>query len=180
MPLWLKSFNTVDTGTGIKYTVAQINHYGMPIQGIGILSGWIFAWLSDSVWRGLRWPVIVIGAVWVMINTVALANLPLYKHLPAHWFLYCGSRSPFPSLSRIPPTCRPLFLSSTLIQHYLLYPLLVAALADTSMVQSASGGLMFSWASEIMATNAEQRAFVIGWMNNFACVFFLLLLLYLL
>jgi len=27
MPLWLKSFNTVDTGTGIHYTVAQINHY---------------------------------------------------------------------------------------------------------------------------------------------------------
>lgn len=27
MPLWLKSFNTVNTGTGIHYTVAQINHY---------------------------------------------------------------------------------------------------------------------------------------------------------
>jgi hypothetical protein len=33
MPLWLKSFNTVDTGTGLRYTVQQINHYVMPIQG---------------------------------------------------------------------------------------------------------------------------------------------------
>lgn len=33
MPLWLKSFNTVDTGTGKRYTVQQINHYVMPIQG---------------------------------------------------------------------------------------------------------------------------------------------------
>lgn len=33
MPLWLKSFNTVNTGTGIHYTVQQINHYVMPIQG---------------------------------------------------------------------------------------------------------------------------------------------------
>ncbi|GAA5953681.1 hypothetical protein JCM8115_004121 [Rhodotorula mucilaginosa] len=88
MPLWLKSFNTVDTGTGLRYTVQQINHYVMPIQAIYIVTAWFFGWTSDSVLRGRRW-------VWPAVTTIlnaavclTLANIPLYKHITGHFVLY--------------------------------------------------------------------------------------------
>ncbi|GAA5883693.1 hypothetical protein JCM3774_002955, partial [Rhodotorula dairenensis] len=88
MPLWLKSFNSVNTGTGKHYTVQQINHYVMPIQGVYIATAWFFGWTSDSWLRGRRW-------VWPAVTTIlnatvclTLANLPLYKHITGHFVLY--------------------------------------------------------------------------------------------
>ncbi|GAA6028337.1 hypothetical protein JCM8097_006983 [Rhodosporidiobolus ruineniae] len=93
MSIWLKSFNTVDTGTGIHYTVPQINHYVMPISGISCIAAWIVAYLSDGPLRGLRWPCIVFGALWTIANCISLAKLPLYENLTAHWFLYYTSQA---------------------------------------------------------------------------------------
>ncbi|BGP42569.1 hypothetical protein JCM10450v2_006675 [Rhodotorula kratochvilovae] len=88
MPLWLKSFNTANTGTGITYTVPQINHYVMPIQAVYIVSAWFFGWTSDAWLRGRRW-------VWPLFTTIvnaavclSLAILPLYQHIPARFGLF--------------------------------------------------------------------------------------------
>ncbi|GAA5825867.1 hypothetical protein JCM11251_000034 [Rhodosporidiobolus azoricus] len=88
MPLWLKSFNTVNTGTGITYTVPQINHYVMPIVGCNVLTAWFFAWTSDGWMRGRRWPWIAITTIFNAIICLTLVNIPLYKHIGAHFFLY--------------------------------------------------------------------------------------------
>ncbi|GAA5988817.1 hypothetical protein JCM10908_006183 [Rhodotorula pacifica] len=88
MPLWLKSFNTVKTGTGLHYTVPQINHYVMPIQAVYIVTAWFFGWTSDSLLRGRRW---VWPAVTTLLNAavcLTLANIPLYKHIKGHFVLY--------------------------------------------------------------------------------------------
>jgi len=65
----------------------------MPISAVSCIVAWIVAWLSDGPLRGLRWAPIVGGAVWTIANTVSLAKLPIYKHLSAHWFLYCQFES---------------------------------------------------------------------------------------
>ncbi|GAA5959973.1 hypothetical protein JCM21900_001446 [Sporobolomyces salmonicolor] len=88
MPLWLKSFNTVDTGTGITYTVPQINHYVMPITGVWVLGAWIYGWTSDGILRGRRWPWVAITTILNAVICLTLANIPLYKHIPGHFVLY--------------------------------------------------------------------------------------------
>ena len=92
MSIWLKSFKTSpENGTGIVYSVAQINHYVMPIQGVYILSAWFFGWTSDGLLRGRRW---VWPAVTTLVNAsvvLALANLPLYDHISARFGLFCAS-----------------------------------------------------------------------------------------
>ncbi|GAA6007123.1 hypothetical protein JCM10207_001517 [Rhodosporidiobolus poonsookiae] len=88
MNLWLKSFSTVDTGTGIRYTVPQIQHYVMPIYGVQVLTAWFFAWTSDSWMRGRRYPWVLVTTLFNAAICIALLKLPLYKHIAAHFFLY--------------------------------------------------------------------------------------------
>ncbi|GAA5864202.1 hypothetical protein JCM8547_001290 [Rhodosporidiobolus lusitaniae] len=88
MSIWLKSFNTVNTGTGLSYTVPQINHYVMPITGVYVLTAWFFAWTSDSVLRGRRYPWLLVTTVFNAAICIALVELPLYQQIPAHFFLY--------------------------------------------------------------------------------------------
>ncbi|GAA5843321.1 hypothetical protein JCM9279_002060 [Rhodotorula babjevae] len=89
MSIWLKSFKTSpENRTGIVYSVAQVNHYVMPIQGVYILSAWFFGWTSDSLLRGRRW---VWPAVTTIVNAavvLALANLPLYEHISARFGVF--------------------------------------------------------------------------------------------
>ncbi|BGP19099.1 hypothetical protein JCM10213v2_007186 [Rhodosporidiobolus nylandii] len=88
MAIWLKSFNLTDTGTGITYTIPQINHLVMPITGVYCITAYFFAWTSDGWLRGRRWPPIVFTTLLNAAVVLALVNLPLYKHLAAHFVLY--------------------------------------------------------------------------------------------
>lgn len=63
------------------------------LAGVYIITAWFFGWTSDSLLRGRRW-------VWPAFTTIlnasvclALANLPLYKHIKAHFVLYCAHSS---------------------------------------------------------------------------------------
>ena len=46
-----------------KYTVAQINDYPTGTSAVQVVTTLAYAWLSDSVLKGRRWPPIVFGAV---------------------------------------------------------------------------------------------------------------------
>ena len=45
------------------YSITQINTYPTTTQGFQVLCTMIFAWTSDSVFKGRRWPAIFIGGV---------------------------------------------------------------------------------------------------------------------
>jgi ACS family pantothenate transporter-like MFS transporter len=82
---------------------------------------------------------------------IALANLPLYKQLGAHFFLYYMTCVPSPSFS---------FIS------------VLTVFGADSNVGGGMSGLLFSWASEACSTNNEERSLVIALMNNLVRVFF--------
>lgn len=56
-----------------KYTVKQINVYPTTTYAVQVLSTLVYAWVSDSVLKGARWPPIVFGAVINIICYVSLA-----------------------------------------------------------------------------------------------------------
>lgn len=61
---WYKSFNKKPHPVpGHTYTVAQINDLPLPTTGIAIVMALTWAWISDGVFRGRRWPFIYGGAV---------------------------------------------------------------------------------------------------------------------
>ncbi|ODN98050.1 hypothetical protein I350_07692 [Cryptococcus amylolentus CBS 6273] len=83
MSFWLKSAdNPVQRG------VAERQHLVMPVTAIGIVTGWLGAWLSDGAFRGRRWPPILLANLWSFVIAVAIVNIPLWANLPAHFALY--------------------------------------------------------------------------------------------
>lgn len=46
-----------------KYTVSQINVYPTTTYAVQVVSTLAYAWLSDTVLKGARWPPIVFGGV---------------------------------------------------------------------------------------------------------------------
>lgn len=62
-----------------KYTIAQINDYPTITNAVQVVSTLIYAWTSDSVFKGARWPPIVFGGVMNIICYVSLAiwNIPV-------------------------------------------------------------------------------------------------------
>jgi ACS family pantothenate transporter-like MFS transporter len=132
-------------------------------------TAWGFALLSDGPFRGRRWPLIAFTTVrplpfpfpsspsptpsFALLQVfnacicIALAEIPLYKHLKAHFFLYYMTQVGASSL---------LFLLST------------SSELTTSLMLVGGGmsGLLFSWASEACSTNNEERSLVIALMNN--------------
>ncbi|KAF7557291.1 hypothetical protein G7Z17_g792 [Cylindrodendrum hubeiense] len=93
MSYWFKAWNTVTPGS---YTVSQINNYTTGIGGVTVVLTLIFAWLSDTVLRGRRWPLIVVGGVVTSVVCFILAATPVFpKHRAFRWFLYYNSNWAF-------------------------------------------------------------------------------------
>ncbi|KAJ7117986.1 major facilitator superfamily domain-containing protein [Mycena crocata] len=86
LALWLKAWNTQHPKS---FTVPQINNYAAGLPATIILMVLIGAWASDTVFRGRRWPTIVIAG---LINGTALVILAATPVFPTHrgfrWFLY--------------------------------------------------------------------------------------------
>ncbi|EXJ70701.1 uncharacterized protein A1O5_05691 [Cladophialophora psammophila CBS 110553] len=111
-----------------KYTISQINTYPTTTYAVQIVSTLIYAWTSDSVFRGARWPPIVFGGVVSIVCYASLAawDIPVGWHWASYILAGCGG---------------------------------------------GLSGLCMAWAHEICTDDNEERAIVVGTMNELAYVF---------
>ncbi|KAF2185108.1 MFS general substrate transporter [Zopfia rhizophila CBS 207.26] len=68
-----------------KYTLSQINTYPTATYGIQVVSTLIYAWTSDSVFCGARWPAIVFGGT---VNIICYVSLAIWD-IPLGWKWTC-------------------------------------------------------------------------------------------
>jgi MFS transporter, ACS family, pantothenate transporter len=111
-----------------KYSISQINVYPTTTSAVQIVSTLVYAWTSDSVFRGARWPPIVFGGV---VSIIAYASLAVWD-IPTGW-------------------------------HWACY--IIAGCGG------GLSGLCMAWAHEICTEDNEERALVVGTMNEMAYVF---------
>lgn len=104
------------------------NIYPTITAAIGIVLTLIYAWSSDTVFRGARWPPIVFSGVCYVAIYISLA----VWEIPVGWKWAC----------------------------YLL-----------GNLGHGVSGLSFSWAHEICSDDNEERALVVGSMNEMAYIF---------
>jgi hypothetical protein len=63
--------------------------YPSGIWATQIVSALSFAWLSDTLLRGRRWPPLLLVAIWHSVDTAILAGLPVYQDNRAvRWVFY--------------------------------------------------------------------------------------------
>ncbi|KAF2707101.1 MFS general substrate transporter [Pleomassaria siparia CBS 279.74] len=74
-----------------KYTVAQINTYPTATGGVQIITTFAYAWASDSVLRGARWPPIILGG---LVNIMCSTSLAIWD-IPLRWKWACYILSGF-------------------------------------------------------------------------------------
>lgn len=74
--LWLKAKG---------YSVRDINVYPTGTSAIQVATTLVYAWTSDSIFRGARWPPIVFSAI---VNLVANASLAAWR-IPDAWHWAC-------------------------------------------------------------------------------------------
>ena len=86
MPYWFKAWNKRIPGS---YTVAQINNYSTSLYGMDLFQMLLFGWLSDTVFRGRRWPGLIIGPGINLVIVILLAATPVFPvHRAFRFFLY--------------------------------------------------------------------------------------------
>ncbi|ORX93343.1 pantothenate transporter [Clohesyomyces aquaticus] len=68
-----------------KYTVSQINTYPTTTSAVQVVSTLVYAWTSDGVFNGARWPAIVFGGV---VNIVCYVSLAVWD-IPVRWKWAC-------------------------------------------------------------------------------------------
>lgn len=68
-----------------KYTISQINVYPTATYGVQIVSTLIYAWTSDTIFRGARWPPIIFGGA---VNIICYASLAVWD-IPVGWHWAC-------------------------------------------------------------------------------------------
>jgi len=86
MSYWFKAWNTTKPGS---YTVPQINNYITPMYAITIAITLSMAWSSDTILKGRRWPMLILGASVNFVVCVLLAATPVFPSNRAfRWFLY--------------------------------------------------------------------------------------------
>ncbi|KAL6252846.1 hypothetical protein RBB50_000565 [Rhinocladiella similis] len=68
-----------------KYTISQINVYPTTTYAVQIVSTLVYAWTSDTIFRGARWPPILFGAA---VNIVCYASLAVWD-IPTGWHWAC-------------------------------------------------------------------------------------------
>ncbi|KAL2871159.1 major facilitator superfamily domain-containing protein [Aspergillus lucknowensis] len=110
------------------YSIGQINAYATTTPAVQVVTTLIYAWTSDSILGGRRWPPILVGAV---SNIICYTSLAVWD-IPVGWkwtcYILCGAG------------------------HGL-------------------SGLCMAWAHEICSDDNEERALVVGSMNEMAYVF---------
>ncbi|PSS07163.1 hypothetical protein M430DRAFT_110690 [Amorphotheca resinae ATCC 22711] len=68
-----------------KYSVSQINAYPTGTSAVQVVSTLVYAWVSDAVLNGRRWPPIVFGAI---INIICYVSLAVWD-IPNGWKWAC-------------------------------------------------------------------------------------------
>ena len=65
------------------YSVPQINTYPTTTYAVQVVTTLIYAWTSDSLFRGARWPPILFGGVsfttYQQFQTISKANSPHHR-----------------------------------------------------------------------------------------------------
>lgn len=80
-PIWLKEQG---------YTIQEVNIYPTIVEVISIVTTLIYAWTSDSLFRGARWPAILFSG---LVKIIAYAGLTVWNVPNAFtWacFMLCG------------------------------------------------------------------------------------------
>ncbi|KAI1075632.1 MFS general substrate transporter [Whalleya microplaca] len=116
--LWLKSEG---------YSITAINTYPTIAAAIAVIFTYIYAWTSDSLFRGARWPPMIFSGV---VNIITNTSLAVWS-IPTGWKWAC----------------------------YII-----------GLIGSGISGLTFAWAHEICSDDNEERALVVGSMNEMAYV----------
>lgn len=80
-PLWLKSQG---------YTLREINIYPTLVEVISVITTLIYAWTSDSLFRGARWPAIVFSGLIKIIAYIGLTIWDIPNAFKWTCFLLCG------------------------------------------------------------------------------------------
>lgn len=113
--------------TNPKYTISQINTYPTTTFAVQVFTTLIYAWSSDSLFRGARWPPILFAG---LMNILVYSSLAAWA-IPDGWRWAC----------------------------YML-----------AGCGGGVSGLCMAWAHEICSDDNEERAIVIGSMNEMAYV----------
>ncbi|KAF2025487.1 MFS general substrate transporter [Setomelanomma holmii] len=74
-----------------KYTVSQINTYPTTTSAVQVVTTLLYAWTSDGILKGARWPPIVFGGCMNIICSVSLA----IWDIPVRWKWVCYILSGF-------------------------------------------------------------------------------------
>ncbi|CAN8105286.1 unnamed protein product [Discula destructiva] len=109
------------------YSTVHVNTYPTIQKAVQVISTFIFAWTSDSIFRGARWPGIIFSALHNLMTNISLAIWVI----PDGWKWACF------------------------------------------IMQGQGGGisgLLMAWAHEVCSDDNEERALVIGMMNEMAYV----------
>ncbi|KAG8630809.1 hypothetical protein KVT40_002428 [Elsinoe batatas] len=82
---WLKASKSP------KYEIWQINVYPTTTYAVQIVTTLAYAWTSDSIFRGARWPPIIFGAC---VNIICYVSLAIWE-IPVAWhwacYILCGA-----------------------------------------------------------------------------------------
>lgn len=68
-----------------KYSISQINTYPTITNAVQVVTTFIYAWTSDGVFRGARWPPIVFGGA---VNITCYVSLAIWD-IPVKWKWAC-------------------------------------------------------------------------------------------
>ncbi|KAI1214749.1 MFS general substrate transporter [Annulohypoxylon truncatum] len=109
------------------YSVTAINSYPTISSAIAVIFTYIYAWTSDSLFKGERWPAMVFSGV---VNIITNTSLGVWN-IPVGWKWAC----------------------------YII-----------GTIGGGISGLTFAWAHEICSDDNEERALVVGTMNEMAYV----------
>ena len=84
--LWLKDSKEP------KYSITQINTYPTAAYGVQVLTTLIYAWSSDSIFRGARWPPMLFAGIVQIICFVSLSvwDIPRGWHWACYILAGCG------------------------------------------------------------------------------------------
>ncbi|KAG9741417.1 putative MFS transporter Liz1/Seo1, partial [Aureobasidium melanogenum] len=68
-----------------KYSVAQINAYPTTTSAVAVFTTLIYAWTSDGLFKGARWPPMIFGAC---MNIICYVSLAVWD-IPVGWKWAC-------------------------------------------------------------------------------------------
>ncbi|ODV83388.1 hypothetical protein CANARDRAFT_214502 [[Candida] arabinofermentans NRRL YB-2248] len=85
---WIKGWNKIHKGS---YTTSQINTLTSPMYAVSFATSLILGWTSDTIFKGKRWPGIIIAGLWTFPAMIALGKIPVYGPKGIRFFLYYQS-----------------------------------------------------------------------------------------